>query len=266
MDLHSSPQQRRSERFYFAFGSNLHLGQMAKRCPESRYIGTAKLHDYRFQINQRGYANVVSSPGDCVEGLIYLLSLTDEARLDKSEGVPTAYQKRNLVIELFTAAIDHVGRAVPELVQQLERSEPCSVPLQASTDSMDSCRDSLSDLHPPISQKRRSWHSGPSLARGYTKGHTTNQAWADERIETQAEHGGCRRVRDCSLKGQATEALVYVSKDFVQDDKPRNEYIDRMNAGIVDARKLGMSDMYIGACLRPYIKGRELLNQGSTSA
>ena len=239
---------------------------MAKRCPESRYIGIAKLHDYRFQINQRGYANVLPSPGNCVEGLVYLLSLTDEARLDKSEGVPTAYQKRSLDIEVCTAAIDHVGRAVPELARQLERSEPRIVPPQASTQSMDFRRDSFSDLHPPVSQRRGSWHLGPSFARGYTKGHTTKQAWADERMDTQAGYDGPRRAGDCSLKGQATKALVYVSEDFVQDDWPRDEYIDRMNAGIVDARKLGMSDMYIGVCLRPYIKDRELLSQGSTFA
>lgn len=270
MDFQSSLQQRRSERFYFAFGSNLHLGQMAKRCPESRYIGTAKLHDYRFQINERGFANVLPSPGDCVEGLVYLLNLTDEARLDKSEGVPTAYQKCNLAIEVFTAAIDYVGRAVPELAQRLEGSEPDTVPLEVSTKSMDFRSDSLNDPHLPVYQKKSLWPSAPknwpSLARGHTKHDTNNQAWADEQNDTQAGYEGSRRLRDHSLKGQATEALVYLSNDFVQDSEPRNEYVDRMNAGIIDARKLGMSDMYVDACLRHYIRDRELPKQGSTFA
>ena len=268
MNPQSSLQYCQQERFYFAFGSNLHLGQMAKRCPESRYIGTAKLHDYRFQINQRGFANVLRSPGDCVEGLVYLLNLTDEARLDKSEGVPTAYQKCNVAIEVFTATIDHVGRAVPELSQRLDASEPHTVPLGAPTKSMDFHSDSLNDPHLPVYQQKPLWPSVPknwwSLARGFGKNDTNNQAWADKQVDAQAGHDGPRRRDDYSLKGQATEALVYLSNHFVQDSEPRNEYIDRINAGIIDARKLGMSDIYIDTCLRHYIRIRESHDTGFT--
>lgn len=270
MESRSSLQQRRSERLYFAFGSNMHLGQMAKRCPESRYIGTAKLHDYRFQINQRGFANVLPSPGDCVEGLVYLLNLTDEARLDKSEGVPTAYQKCDLAVEVFTAAIDYVGRAVPELAERLEGSWTCTVPLKASPKTMDLRSDSLNYQHLPVYPKPSSLPSTPpkwrSLARGYTENNTNDQAQADEQIGTPAQYNGSRRLRDCSLQSQTAQALVYLSDDFVQDSEPRNEYIDRMNAGIIDARKLGMSNIYIDACLRHYIPDRELPNQGLNSA
>lgn len=207
---------------------------MAKRCPESRYIGTAILHNYRFQINQRGYANVLPSPGDCVEGLVYLLSLTDEARLDKNEGVPTAYQKCILPIEIFTAAINYVGRAVPEMAQRLDGSEPQTAPLEASTKSIGSRSDSLHD--------------------------TNKQIWADEQIDTPAGCDGSRRLGDYVLQGQFSEALVYVSHNFVQDSEPQNEYIGRMNVGIIDARKLGMSDTYVDACLRRYIRDPKLPN------
>lgn len=78
---------------YFAFGSNLHLAQMSLRCPSSKYISPARLRNYRFQINERGYANVVPSAGDHVEGLVYELSGDDERRLDVNEGVPWAYEK-----------------------------------------------------------------------------------------------------------------------------------------------------------------------------
>ena len=266
MAYQSPLQQRQPEIFYFAFGSNLHLGQMAKRCPESRYIGTAKLHDYRFQINERGYANVLPSPGNCVEGLVYLLNPTDEARLDKSEGVPTAYQKQILAIEVVTAKIDYVGRAVPELAQRLDGLDPHVVPLETFTKSRDFRRDSLYDLHLPVYQEERSRpparKESRSLSRGRTKHDTHNQAWADERTDTQAGYDGSRRLHIDSTSGQATEALVYLSEDYVRDDRPRPEYIDRMNAGIIDARKLGMSDMYIETCLRNYIKDRDLPNQG----
>ena len=50
---------------------------------------------------------------------------------------------------------------------------------------------------------------------------------------------------------------MYVSEDFRKDDRPRPEYIDRMNAAIIDAHKLGMSNLFIKTCLRHYIEYRE---------
>lgn len=87
---------------YFGFGSNLWLEQMRTRCPTSNYLGVARLNGYRWIINDRGYANVVSSPSKnsskkqykhTVFGLVYSLLLADEARLDRNEGVPKAYTK-----------------------------------------------------------------------------------------------------------------------------------------------------------------------------
>ena len=198
------PPQRPSpqSRLYFAFGSNLHLGQMAKRCPESRYVGVARLHNWRFQINNRRYANVISLRGSCVEGLVYRLSLTDEANLDKSESVPTAYEKWTLDVELSTTPIEHVARAVPELAKELE----------APTTYDES--------------------------RGFPH----------------------------DFRGQTTPALVYLSPKHVQEAKPWDEYINRMNAGIIIARKLGLTDRYIQLCLRRYIEARPLPSQIPTPA
>ncbi|KAF2011915.1 hypothetical protein BU24DRAFT_425746 [Aaosphaeria arxii CBS 175.79] len=81
------PGPPRIRTLYFAFGSNLHLQQMAERCPNSKYIGRATLPHFRWMINQRGYANVVRAEGYWVEGLIFEIDVEDERRLDKSEGV-----------------------------------------------------------------------------------------------------------------------------------------------------------------------------------
>src|SRR3989442_1257277 len=84
---------------YFGYGSNLWLHQMSIRCPTSKYLGVARLNNYRWIINDRGYANVVEvaskSSGDkgsgeydnVVFGLVYSLESEDEKRLDKNEGV-----------------------------------------------------------------------------------------------------------------------------------------------------------------------------------
>ena len=88
--------------FYFAYGSNLSLSQIAQRCPSSPYVAVARLPSYKFIINKRGYANIIpsSSPADEVWGMVYTLTSTDEASLDINEGVPWAYQKVYLELEV----------------------------------------------------------------------------------------------------------------------------------------------------------------------
>ncbi|EEP77359.1 predicted protein [Uncinocarpus reesii 1704] len=97
----SRHETKNEPRVYFAFGSNLSLQQMAERCPWSTFLGRGRLQGYRWQINERGYANVVPSPGNVVEGLCYNLDELDEPRLDKNEGVPIAYEKHMLEIDLY---------------------------------------------------------------------------------------------------------------------------------------------------------------------
>jgi len=79
----------KSSSLYFAYGSNLWLHQMSKRCPESPFVGTARLHGWRFIINQRGYATIVPSKNDHVWALVYDLTPKDEATVVDDAGVPT---------------------------------------------------------------------------------------------------------------------------------------------------------------------------------
>ncbi|KAK4043961.1 hypothetical protein C8A01DRAFT_31834 [Parachaetomium inaequale] len=106
---------------YFAYGSNLHVAQMAKRCPESLFMGKATLPGYRWQINQRGVANVVEAgPNFCVKGLVYAVTPKDRRALDKSEGVAKElYLPLMLSIE-FEANDVLANSASSELARRLE--------------------------------------------------------------------------------------------------------------------------------------------------
>ncbi|MBA5870115.1 MAG: gamma-glutamylcyclotransferase [Nitrospira sp. CR2.1] len=97
-------------RRYFAYGSNMWSDQMKERCPQSKTVGVARLLDYRWTISARGYANVVTSMNDSVEGVLFEISATDEASLDKYEGVSSgSYQKAEL-------PVSHEGLAKVALV------------------------------------------------------------------------------------------------------------------------------------------------------
>ncbi|CAN9324916.1 unnamed protein product [Alternaria alternata] len=167
---------------YFGYGSNLWLHQMTTRCPTSTYLGVARLPNYQWIINDRGYANVVEvtdsnstsmSPyDDVVFGLVYSLEAEDEKRLDKNEGVPVAYTKEMLQCEFWPSDTEH---------------------------KVDTSKD-------------------------------------PEKKE---------------------DMLVYIDRNRVQPDKPREEYIYRMNQGIIDVVKLGVPEDYVRDVMRKYIPAQE---------
>lgn len=94
---------------YFAYGSNLDVAQMRRRCPQAQLLGPATLWGWRFRIGGSGYATVVPESGAVVYGVLWQLTVVDEARLDAYEGVEEGiYRKASL-------AVEH-GFAVPEQV------------------------------------------------------------------------------------------------------------------------------------------------------
>lgn len=148
--------------------------------------------NYRWQINERGYANVIRADGCWVDGLCYDISVSDEARLDLSEGVAKgAYEKKDMPVE--------IRRAVPSLYRR------------------------------------------PT-------------AWI-------MAHGGVKEVLDATVDEQHVEipttvepeVLVYVSETFITNGDPWDEYIDRINLGLMDAELLGMDAAYVANCIRPFI-------------
>ncbi|KKY31741.1 putative aig2 family protein [Diaporthe ampelina] len=136
-----------SDRLYFAYGSNLRPAQMAHRCPDSIFLGKATLNGHRWQINERGVANVVPvsqagsrgkgkgrGGGDVavVEGLLYAISAADERRLDRYEGVAKGRYERFEVVVDFEPVRDNVfarctsasvARAVREEQEQEQEEE-----------------------------------------------------------------------------------------------------------------------------------------------
>ena len=72
---------------YFAYGANMDVAAMARRCPASKPLGPARLMGHLFFITRDGYASVRRSPGAVVHGLLWDLALADVAALDRYEEV-----------------------------------------------------------------------------------------------------------------------------------------------------------------------------------
>ena len=76
---------------YWAYGSNLNVQQMVRRCPSA--VPVARLAKRGFKLEFRTYANVrhTGVESDIVEGALYKVSAHDMMALDRYEGVNAAF-------------------------------------------------------------------------------------------------------------------------------------------------------------------------------
>ena len=90
-------------KLYLAYGSNLSLEQMAYRCPHAYTVGTATLPDYQllFKGSKTGsYLTVEPKRGYHVPLLVWSIDEKDELMLDRYEGYPDFYYKKELPIKV----------------------------------------------------------------------------------------------------------------------------------------------------------------------
>ena len=87
-----------SEKYYLAYGSNLSREQMAFRTPNAEIVGTAMLKGWRLLFRQ--YATIKKSAKYNTPVLVWKISANDEKRLDRYEGFPKFYVKKNLKVNV----------------------------------------------------------------------------------------------------------------------------------------------------------------------
>jgi gamma-glutamylcyclotransferase (GGCT)/AIG2-like uncharacterized protein YtfP len=91
------------KKVYLAYGSNLNLEQMAYRCPDAAVIGSTTLHDYQLLFRgsrHNGVATIEIKRGSSVPVLLWQITEKCERALDRYEGHPHLYRKKNLMVNL----------------------------------------------------------------------------------------------------------------------------------------------------------------------
>ena len=91
------------KRYYIAYGSNLNIEQMRRRCPQARIIGTAEIKDYEllFKGSLTGsYLTIEKSMGSRVPVAVWETTDADETALDRYEGFPTFYYKAEMELDI----------------------------------------------------------------------------------------------------------------------------------------------------------------------
>lgn len=90
------------ERLYFAYGSNINLEQMARRCPHAEVIGPVTLNGYRLLFRggypNNGVATITPDLARQVKGLLWKLTPECEHALDYYEGFPNLYGKEDVTV------------------------------------------------------------------------------------------------------------------------------------------------------------------------
>lgn len=79
---------------YLAYGSNMNIEQMLRRCPGARVLRAVTLQDWRLEF--RGVATIVPHAGARVPCALWEITEACEAALDRYEGYPRLYRKETV--------------------------------------------------------------------------------------------------------------------------------------------------------------------------
>ena len=96
-----------ADRYYLAYGSNLSVEQMKVRTPDAVIVGTGMLEGWRLLFRQ--FATIEKCKGYSVPVLVWRISEQDERSLDRYEGFPKFYRKKELKIAVSSLSGEDLG-------------------------------------------------------------------------------------------------------------------------------------------------------------
>lgn len=89
------------KRYYFAYGMNTNIDEMAMRCPQAINLGRCKLKG--FELKFRLHADIDEVAGGEMEGVLWDITEDCERALDRLEGYPFYYDKVEVIVEPATS-------------------------------------------------------------------------------------------------------------------------------------------------------------------
>ena len=90
-------------KIYAAYGSNLNHAQMRGRCPDAKYLGSAMLKDQNLIFcgqPDHSFATIETMEGKEVPIGLWEISARDERALDRYEGYPVFYYKKEMELDI----------------------------------------------------------------------------------------------------------------------------------------------------------------------
>lgn len=132
------------KRYYLAYGSNLNVRQMRYRSPGAKIIGTAAIRNYEllFKGSRSGsYLTIEKKRGGKVPVAVWEVSFENERALDRYEGFPTFYYKKEMDINV--RLLDGTVERRAAFVYIMHEECPLGMP---SESYMDICREGYEEF------------------------------------------------------------------------------------------------------------------------
>ncbi|QAT43836.1 gamma-glutamylcyclotransferase family protein [Aminipila luticellarii] len=99
---------KKSYKLYAAYGSNMSLKQMARRCPGAKIFGVGVIENYKltFRGSRRGLANIEKNEGASIPVVLWKITAICEKALDFYEGFPKLYVKKQIPVRFEEEEIE----------------------------------------------------------------------------------------------------------------------------------------------------------------
>ena len=120
-------------KYYLAYGSNLHVAQMKRRCPGAIAVGRAWLEGWKlaFRGSKTGaYLTIIPDPGSVVPLGVWKITDADERALDFYEGYPNFYYKDEFELTLEPFKPGAKRRKITAMAYIMAEDRPTGVPSQ----------------------------------------------------------------------------------------------------------------------------------------
>ena len=153
------------ERLYFAYGSNINLDQMERRCPNAEVVAPVTLNGYRLLFRggypDNGVATIAPDHTKQVKGLLWRLTPECEQSLDQYEGYPRLYGKEDVTVMDKAGNTYTVMAYIMTSEYELQPSYPSifyysgiaqgyeqnGIPLKGLRDALNYCQEEVSERY-----------------------------------------------------------------------------------------------------------------------
>lgn len=118
------------KKYYLAYGSNLNTAQMRHRCPTARVVGTSEIDGYKLLFKGSGtgaYLTIEKAKGKSVSAAVWEVGRYDELALDRYEGYPDFYYKKEIAVECIEIGT-HRRRKVNAFVYIMHEYRQIGIP------------------------------------------------------------------------------------------------------------------------------------------
>ncbi len=134
---------------YFAYGSNINLGQMAYRCPDATVVGPVVLEGWELLFRRGGFATIAPKEGEQVQGLLWSITPECERSLDRYEGYPRFYDKRMVTVR------DSEGRSLSVMAYIMD--ERFREPMLPTKSYYDGILEGYRQAGLPVAALKKAW-------------------------------------------------------------------------------------------------------------